>query len=158
MSEQPEQLTLLAYASIAKHLFSHDELIALLDHARKSNANIGVTGMLLYVEGSFFQVLEGERAKVDTLYAKISGDARHHQVMKLIEEDIAERCFNDWSMGYAQVTREELASIPGMSDFLTRQASPFTDIKAPRARMLLEAFREGKWQRKPNTVGRYVYR
>lgn len=158
MYEQPAQLTLIAYASVAKHLFEHEALNALLSHARTNNAKQGITGMLLYVEGSFFQVLEGERAKVDALYEKISHDLRHHQVMKLIEEDIAERCFTDWSMGYAQATREELATIPGMSDFLTREASPFTDIKAPRARMLLEAFREGRWQRKPNTIGRYVYR
>ena len=46
------------YASSARHHFETVELTALLHPARKHNDAAGLTGMLLYTEGSFFQVLD----------------------------------------------------------------------------------------------------
>ncbi|MEM7363377.1 MAG: BLUF domain-containing protein, partial [Pseudomonadota bacterium] len=41
----------------------------------------GVTGMLLYHEGSFLQALEGDRAVVEALYERIEEDPRLHHLM-----------------------------------------------------------------------------
>jgi len=70
------------YASAATRHFETAELTALLQAARKHNDGAGLTGMLLYTEGSFFQVLEGVPDAVEALYARIELDKRHEQVTK----------------------------------------------------------------------------
>lgn len=145
------ELTLLCYTSIAAHLMTHDELLALLEQSRINNAKRNVTGMLLYMDGCFFQVLEGERAIVDQLYAKIGNDKRHLSVMKLIEEPLQKRSFNKWTMGYQQVSRVELANVTGLTDFLDRDSNGFETLETSRARKLIEMFREGRWVKNVNT-------
>lgn len=145
------ELTLLCYTSIASHLMSHDELIALLEQSREGNAKRNVTGMLLYMDGYFFQVLEGEKAVVDQLYDKIGSDKRHLHVIKLIEEPLEKRSFNKWTMGYQQVSRVELANVTGLTDFLDRDSNGFESLEASRARKLIEMFREGRWIKNVNT-------
>jgi hypothetical protein len=39
---------------------AHEELLTLLAQSRKNNLPTDITGMLMYMEGCFFQVLEGE--------------------------------------------------------------------------------------------------
>lgn len=143
--KQPE--ILMVYASAATRRMGRDEVLKLLALSRERNASLGITGMLLYLEDSFFQVLEGEAGAVRALYGRIEQDERHTHVVKLLEEPIEERTFSRWSMGFADVTRLELASIPGLNDFL--ESGPnLSEIGAGRARALLSAFKEGKWRRR----------
>jgi len=135
----------LIYCSAASKPFSKRELAELLAVARHFNAANGITGMLLHAEGSFFQVLEGEAAVLDGLYAKINRDHRHGQVTLIIREPIAGRSFGDWTMGFADISPAELDEIVGANDFLTRGDS-LVHIGPGRARKLLEAFREGRWR------------
>ncbi len=151
MNSENDTLSLLAYTSIANHHMSHQELIDLLSVSCKSNSNADITGMLLYLEGCFFQVLEGEPNKIEALFEKISKDKRHHSVMKLTFEPLVERGFANWTMGYQSVTREELAAITGLTDFLDTENSGFHGMESTRARKLIECFREGRWIRKDLT-------
>ena len=80
------QLIQIIYSSAASRRFDRRELTELLAAARRKNQANGVTGMLLYTEGSFFQVLEGESAVVERIFADIAGDERHHQVTVIIKE------------------------------------------------------------------------
>jgi len=140
-------LILLAYSSVCTHHFEQSELVDLLAFARKFNEQHGLTGMLLYVDNSFFQILEGDPKTLQDLYSRIENDKRHAQVIKLIELSITDRSFSEWSMGFAKITREELATIPGLNDFFGL-GSAFTDLKPGKAQLLLEAFRDGKWRRR----------
>ena len=106
----------LIYCSVASHIFSHEELSGLLRFARQKNAKEDITGMLLYAEGSFFQVLEGEEKKIRLLFEKIEKDRRHHSITIIIQEPIAERSFGDWTMGYADITHEDLDTIIGANN------------------------------------------
>lgn len=151
------ELIMLSYTSIASHLMTHDELIDLLSHARVRNGQRNVTGMLLYLEGCFFQVLEGEREVVESLYLHIAKDTRHHHVMKLIEATIEDRGFSDWSMGYQHVTREELAHVTGLTDFLDHEDPGFEAMHNTRAMRLINAFRQGRWQTNNTHQYRYVH-
>jgi len=151
MISASHNLSLLAYTSIANHHMSHQELINLLSESRERNINAEITGVLLYLEGCFFQVLEGEPDKLETLFEKISKDTRHHSVMKLTLETLNERGFANWTMGYQSVTREELAEITGLTDFLDYESTGFHDMETTRALKLIECFREGRWIRKDFT-------
>ncbi len=140
-----ESLSHLIYASAARKASSVEALKALLEQSRRRNAELAVTGMLLYVEGSFFQVIEGGTSAIDRLYADIEADGRHTGLTLIIRESIARRAFGDWSMGCVLATRDELASIPGLNDFFTA-GSCLTSIDAGRASRLLAAFSAGRWR------------
>lgn len=125
--------------------FGSEDLKALLEKCRVNNARRDVTGMLLYQQRSFFQILEGERGTVEALFEKIAADPRHTRVTRVILETIAERAFAGWSMGYPRVGAKELAQIPGLNDFFGR-ASSYLELGPGRAKTLLAAFRDGRWR------------
>ena len=97
-------LTHCIYASAAKRRFESAELTALLQAARQHNERAGLSGMLLYTEGSFFQVLEGTPDAVEALYANFELDRRHDRVTKIVNEAIPRRSFAHWTMGFSQVS------------------------------------------------------
>jgi len=148
---ESQKLSLLAYTSIASHHMAHEELLALLAQSRKNNLPTDITGILLYLEGCFFQVLEGEADQLEKLYEKIAKDSRHHDVMKLILEPIEARSFSNWTMGFQHITKEELSSITGLTDFLDCEDNSFAGMEISRARKLIEHFTEGRWFRKDLT-------
>ena len=92
----------LIYCSAATKPFQDSELVDLLDGARFINDRLGITGMLLYDQGSFFQILEGPPKDVDQLYTEITKDKRHAKVVTIIREPIAKRSFADWTMGFSK--------------------------------------------------------
>src|SRR3954454_19376133 len=81
----------LVYASVSSHLLEDIELEEILKQANENNDELGVTGMVLYYEGAFMQVLEGTEEVVRALFARIDQDARHRLITPLLEEYIAER-------------------------------------------------------------------
>ena len=137
----------LIYCSVANHMFSNEELDGLLRIARKNNAKEDITGMLLYSEGSFFQVLEGEEEKIKHLFKTINKDKRHHSITIVIQESIAERSFADWTMGYVDIKPEDVETIIGANDFLYSEQT-FTKLGRGRAKKLLAAFKHGHWRAK----------
>ena len=108
----------LIYASSATHLMSNDELMDLLHTSHKNNAIMDITGILLYKDGNFLQVLEGEEADVMALYQKIGRDLRHHHVSMISNRTVQERHFGDWQMGFVNLDEINPAEIPGYSEFL----------------------------------------
>ena len=69
------------------------DLHEILEVSRLNNAALGITGMLILDEGSFFQVLEGEANTIDELFQKLHKDSRHSRINMLISEPIEERSF-----------------------------------------------------------------
>ena len=135
----------LIYCSAAARPLSREELATLLSRARANNARLGITGMLLYIAGSFFQVLEGPPDSVDGLFEAIRRDTRHRQLTVIIREPLAARNFAEWTMGVADITPAELDGVVGANDFFARGES-FTEIGEGRAKKLLAAFRQGRWR------------
>jgi EAL domain-containing protein (putative c-di-GMP-specific phosphodiesterase class I) len=141
------QLIHLIYSSAGTRPFQDEELVELLARSRAKNAGLGITGMLLYDNGSFFQILEGSPEAVDQLYQTIAQDERHTKAVVIIREPIPKRSFGEWTMGYSKVTAEELDEIVGLNDFFATGSS-FTEVNSGRAKKLLAAFREGRWRSK----------
>lgn len=76
-------------------------MAAILKTSRVYNAEHGVTGLLLYSQGKYYQVLEGEEAEVRSLFIdRISKDKRHHSITLLEEQKLEARNFPEWSMGF----------------------------------------------------------
>jgi len=86
--------------SVAPQLTNVD-IGQLLASARRRNLAEGVTGMLIYHQGEFVQILEGRKQSVENLYKKfIDTDSRHTRINKEQENPISHRRFNEWSMGF----------------------------------------------------------
>ena len=90
----------LIYLSQATVPFNGPQLAHLLMQAKQFNAAHGVTGILLYGNDQFFQVLEGDRDTVHALYAHICRDPRHRNVTAYADKAIAARSFPAWHMVY----------------------------------------------------------
>lgn len=135
----------MAYISAAVHPFNGRELSSLIALARENNSRLGVTGMLMYVNGSFMQVVEGPPDPVAALFDKICADGRHHKVHTLLQEPIQSRAFGDWSMGLAKLDADELTSLEGVNDFFANGRSFFA-LEPGIAKYLLIGFRGGRWR------------
>jgi hypothetical protein len=135
----------LIYASVETQAFSSAQLTELLQKARVKNEDLYLTGMLLYSDGNFFQVLEGESDPVEGMYKKLHLDKRHQQLTMIVREPIAKRYFADWSMGFSSITPQELNQVEGLNDFF-HEGSCFVGLDSGRAKKLLAAFAEGRWR------------
>ncbi len=101
--------------------------------------------MLLYDQGGFFRVLEGVKEVVESLFSLILKDKRHEKVTKIIFEAIPKRDFNEWSMGYSSISRNELNTIYGANDFF-EEATCLSSMDISRAKKLLTTFSSGRWR------------
>ncbi|WP_189580153.1 BLUF domain-containing protein [Litorimonas cladophorae] len=86
---------------------SSEELEEIANSSRRRNKTRGITGILLYKDGSVLQVLEGERSAVLSLYKKIASDPRVGNVIVLIQRVAAKREFANWSMGFRSADQTE---------------------------------------------------
>ena len=102
-------LVQLIYVSSARQELTDTELDAILESSVRHNTPQQVTGLLLYSQGSFMQVLEGEVAAVEEAYGRICDDPRHHHIIEIMREPIDEREFGRWAMGFRRVRREDVA-------------------------------------------------
>ena len=93
----------IIYSSTAVKPFSARDLEYLLRAARAKNARLEITGLLVYADDTFFQVLEGLEGNVKRLYAQIVADPRHYNIMKLANFTFGERRYQDWTMKYRKI-------------------------------------------------------
>ncbi len=118
-------------------------LASILESARKNNARLGVTGILLYDAGSFIQVLEGDGPVVRELFEKIGRDPRHDRVTMLGERPIDKRSFGAWTMGYVSLDPALLKQLPKRHSLSSNGS--LEDTQAAVVQML-DAFRDGRWR------------
>jgi len=99
------------YRSHEARPMTSGDLDDILDVARRFNGERGITGMLLYHNGRFTQVVEGEESDIRELKESICGDARHREVTTLFEGWAEERTFAQWSMAFHQPDAAQQADL-----------------------------------------------
>lgn len=135
----------LVYVSAARHPFSPEELDHLLEQSRRHNGRNGLTGLLLYEDGSFLQLLEGPEQAVRTTFSRIAQDHRHHRVMTVHEVDVDERSFPAWSMGYPRLGAAGSMRPEGYADFFAQAKNAEAQPAKTVAQQIVNAFRQGRW-------------
>jgi hypothetical protein len=136
----------VTYISQEASPLSADALLGLLSQCHQNNVAKGLTGMLLFGNGTFLQSLEGERAVVDALMQKIAQDPRHTGMKILRQDTISERQYADWSMGFERVTEKTLAEIPGLRDLGLRNFNvEYLGTRNEVVETLLERHRAPHW-------------
>lgn len=92
----------LIYRSRAIYPTGHHTDLDILRTALMRNGPEGVTGFLLRTPASYAQALEGDRATIEALFARIAQDKRHSDISVLHDCNIERRLFADWSMALAR--------------------------------------------------------
>jgi len=114
----------LIYISSATRVMSEEDLLELLVQSRACNKTKNVTGMLLYRNGAFLQVLEGEARDVDEIYRSILSDERNTGHYLIEREEISERQFPDWSMGFENLSNYCAEELDSFSDIFLKKKMP----------------------------------
>jgi 3-hydroxy-3-methylglutaryl CoA synthase len=109
----------IVYFSFSVKPFSKEDIFKILEQSRRNNPIYNITGMLLYLNGSVIQVLEGEQKAIEDLFDIIKKDPRHHRVNQVFSRPIINRIFANWSMGYETVTGQELENIRDIVNLYT---------------------------------------
>ncbi len=133
----------LIYVSRESQPMRDRDLTKLLMEARKRNERARVTGMLLYKDKRFIQILEGHEENVLEVFGSIKCDVRHEQVKLIWMQYVQYRDFPDWTMGFVNRDEVDVQALPGFTPFLKRDlryenyCQDSTDVHA-----MLNAFKE----------------
>ena len=97
----------------------HPEVARILVQSRRNNASQRIVGGLYFVDGSFFQCLEGREAEVQALYDRLAADPRHRDVRLLDRREIDAPAFGEWAMKHVPNAPEvqQLLARHGRSGF-----------------------------------------
>jgi hypothetical protein len=129
----------LIYVSTAVLPMTDDALVELLRQSRAHNEQNQITGLLLYKDGNFMEVLKGDEATVMEVFASVEGDVRQKSIDVLRAEFIAHRDFPDWTMGFKTSSTLDPSTTPGYTLFLEPDvtADYLTDDSVEAYAMLL---------------------
>jgi hypothetical protein len=95
-----DDLVRLSYISQRQPSLTDDEVVELALAANRANRIANITGCLWFGEQRFFQILEGRRHDIDSLYEKIRRDPRHNEVRLLSYVPLKEREFGRWGLAH----------------------------------------------------------
>jgi hypothetical protein len=106
----------LLYVSESSQFWDRKSLKNLIEQSIEHNRKKGITGMLVYVQNRFIQILEGEKENVIALYEKIKQDQRHNNIHLILTGYLQNRNFDDWQMGFKSLEDNELESLTGYKE------------------------------------------
>lgn len=137
-------LSTLIYRSRMSESLQESDLPGLLRAARGRNEERGVTGILLFDGAYFLQMLEGPEEAVQALFARISRDPRHGQVVLLLEDHAPRRRFPKWGMRLVDVRAHPQGLLDAtLAGGMLRGAEARSEDRPFR---LMQAFAAGRWR------------
>lgn len=138
-------LTQLIYRSRSTRGFSPQDLTQLAADLTQRNKALQISGLLLYDGAYFLQVLEGEEAVVDGLYAALGKDERHTDLVLLLRDPIPHTHFRDFRMNTLDVRQTQ--GMTGHGKWLNWGASlGLSGHRGHRSERIIEAFVRGRWR------------
>lgn len=139
--EENEKFRELVYQSRANTDIGPVEIEEILTVSRRNNLRSGLSGLLVYHEGDFLQVLEGPPDDVERVFDVIRNDPRHYRVNVIVDHEVSRRSFGNWEMGFREIDHH-IDDEEGMSDFLSGAELPPASDRY--IQMIFESFRDGR--------------
>lgn len=116
------------YCSRAAEGVDDAEVGRIVEAAQRRNIARGITGVLVFGNGVFFQLIEGPTGEIQKLMASLRCDRRHYDVVSLDwSEERRERLYPNWEM--ERVTADDIRVV--LNDALESSENE-TDIVALR--------------------------
>ncbi|MCL5130053.1 BLUF domain-containing protein [Algibacter sp. L4_22] len=97
----------ICYISHSVEHKSQEKLKTLYNKAKINNSKQGITGILIYKNQTFLQVLEGEKNTVNEVFERIKIDPRHQHVLKVVDTSIEQIIFQDYHFGFTIVDNKQ---------------------------------------------------
>jgi hypothetical protein len=101
-------LSQLIYVSNRKPTCTQEEIDNILASCKKNNPPLNITGVLLYSDTKFIQLVEGESKVIMSLYDKIKLDTRHSNSIMISYGMIPEKSFPSWHMGSKKLSGSDV--------------------------------------------------
>lgn len=101
-------LSQLVYVSNRKPSCTQEEIDKILASCKKNNPALNITGILLYSDTKFIQLVEGDAKVIMQLYDKIKLDSRHSNTMMISYGPIKDKAFPSWHMGTKKLTTDTI--------------------------------------------------
>ncbi len=95
-----EKIFHLVYISEAYDHICYSDIQEILDSSKSNNLKNDITGLLIYKDHHFIQILEGVEALVMETVARIIQDRRNHHVRVIVESKSNQRIFESWAMAF----------------------------------------------------------
>jgi len=105
------ELAYLIYKSVPMTNISETNLLEITEQSKANNAENEITGILLYGNNQFIQVLEGAEKDIDALYQKLLTDKRQSDLIIINKGWLISRYFPTWSMGFRSINDHEIKLI-----------------------------------------------
>ncbi len=86
----------ISYVSSANPNLSKEDVADLLEQVNNFNNSHDITGVLLYAETNFFQLIEGDEDEIKNLYSHIENDSRHSNIIKFVDKPIERPAFDGY--------------------------------------------------------------
>jgi len=103
-------LETFVYCSRAAQDVDEAEVGRIIERAQRHNADCGITGVLTFGSGIFFQWIEGPPAEVQSLIANLHSDQRHYDIVSLDRSvERRERLYDGWEM--ERVAADDIRSV-----------------------------------------------
>lgn len=94
------KFTQVIYRSQAHQAQDQHEILDILRKSQINNQRKQISGLLVFRDGQYLQLLEGPTAAVDALFAVISQDPRHHDIQVIDQRLVESLLMPTWAMGY----------------------------------------------------------
>ncbi|WP_298397668.1 BLUF domain-containing protein [uncultured Azonexus sp.] len=104
--------TQIVYESLASDKLTEADVLDILRLSQTRNNQAGVSGILLFRGRRFLQFLEGPKAEVEALYARIERDPRHRELRILSHTNGEQLLMPTWAMAYVSPTFERRQEDP----------------------------------------------
>lgn len=101
----------ICYISKAEEL-KDSELESLFEFILMMNPTLNITGALLYSNGFFLQVLEGNKEVITDLFLNIRKDKRHKNILLVLDQKIENRIFENYEATFSIMkTKEDIEKL-----------------------------------------------
>ena len=139
----PNAIYQIIYLSKTETDLSDEVLEAILTQAQKNNSAQGLTGILLYENREFLQVLEGGYDAVKSALARISNDPRHNDMVLLYDGRVNKRAFAKWKMGFARLETSQRSKLEQLNDFFDNE-DDLSNLQSGLLRVFVTGFLLGR--------------
>jgi hypothetical protein len=96
----------ISYVSTANIDFQDQEIEDMMIKTNQFNSDEKITGILLYNERNFFQLIEGEKKAIQNLYERIKPDFQHKNIIRIFQKLVFEPAFDGYLTDFISDTKK----------------------------------------------------
>lgn len=102
----------IIYFSAAPKELTKEEINSLFVTTKASNQKMGITGLLVHIDGNFLHIIEGKKENVLQILETSKTDELHKYVIPVYNKSIPKRIFKEWFTGCSAQDFTELKQSP----------------------------------------------